>query len=186
MYFTKLIQGTLALCVFNLPIAAAEATINFEGTPKLQKDSLNWTIWGEKSPITEVTIRQSLEEMAAAANNRDIDRLLGFYSPNYSGEVTITTATGPETIQVTREESRERLQLSYQTTEKYNFSYSLQEITISNDGKTAKVIGTSNEDFNLQGQDYRSTSAWVINFELIDGKILIVSDTSTLLDLEEL
>ena len=123
--------------------------------------------------------------MAAAANNREIDRLLSFYAPNYTGEVTISTPSGSETIGVTRAESRQRLELSYQTIQNYQFSYSQQEITISDDGKTAKVVGTSTEEFTMQGKDYRSTSAWTINFQVIDGKILIVSDNSVVMDLQE-
>lgn len=187
MNFNQLIQGCLSLLLVNLVTNPAQATVNFQQSHSpIQQQSVHLTLKArEKSPITEQNLRNLLEQMATAANNRDVDRLFSFYAPNYTGEVTISTETGSQTRAITREESRERLELSYQTIQNYQFSYSQQDITISDDGKTAKVVGTSTEEFTLQGKDYRSTSAWTINFQVVNGKILIVSDRSVLMDLQE-
>lgn len=187
MNFNQLIQGCFSLLLVNLAVNPAQAAVNFpvSDAPIYQSPISVSLKAGAKSPITEQNLRNILDQMAAAANNQEIDRLLGFYAPNYTGEVTISTATGSETRTMNRTQSRERLELSYQTIQNYQFSYSQQEITISDDGKTAKVVGTSTEEFTLQGKDYRSTSAWTINFQVIDGKILIVSDSSVVMDLQE-
>ena len=187
MNFNQLIQGCFSLLLVNLATNPAQATVNFqESHSHFQQQSVHLTLKArEKSPITEAKLRNLLEQMATAANNRDVDRLFSFYAPNYTGEVTISMDTGSETRVITREQSRERLELSYRTIQNYQFAYSQQDITISDDGKTAKVVGTSTEEFTLQGKDYRSTSAWTINFQVVNGKILIVSDSSVLMDLQE-
>ncbi len=137
MNFNQLIQGCFSLLLVNLVTNPAQATVNFqESHSPIQQQSVHLTLKArEKAPITERNLRNLLEQMATAANNRDVDRLFSFYAPNYTGEVTITTATGSETRVITREESRQRLELSYQAIQNYQFSYSQQDITISDDGR---------------------------------------------------
>lgn len=168
MYFQGWIAAIAAIGAGSLflvsPVSAANPQPNLTNViaQKVQK-------------ITETQIRQILEQIRAAAKNRNASAIAKFMSPKVAIELTVQSASGSQTIRLSRDEYISYLQQGFAMRESYNTSYSNINIKIAPDGKSAIATFNVTEEVSLGEQTIQSTSSETVKFELMQGQILATS-----------
>lgn len=175
MYYRGWMATIAAVCAGSLflqsPVLAANPQPNITRVvaQKVQK-------------ITEAQIRQILEQMKAAAKNRNADAIAKFMSPNVAIEITVQSASGSQTLCLNRDEYIRYLQPGFALRESYYLNYSNINIKISPDEKSAIATFNIAEGVSLGAQTIHRRASESIQFELIQGQILATSlkDVSSL------
>lgn len=181
----RLLQAVFTVFAVNLFVfSTAEKSPNL--TVAAATNNQNLTVAAaEESKITEEQVSQLFAEVFKALNNRNSQQVMKFLAPKYSGEVTVITPEGPQTVRTNRAEYLQQIEEAKKNMQEYRVSYSNIQTKVSSEGTKAETTATITEEFTLEGKKFKGTSSNTTNLELIDGQILATSSKSKLLDLLE-
>ncbi|MEC4986532.1 MAG: nuclear transport factor 2 family protein, partial [Oscillatoria sp. PMC 1076.18] len=121
-------------------------------------------IIAQTTTITETEIKQIIAELNEAANNKNVDGISKYFSPEATVEISLQSALGSQNFAFNRDEYLFYLQESFNNTENYQQSYENLVITISPDGKTATATLNVSETVEMEELNISGTSQETILF----------------------
>ena len=168
---------SLLLSGMMLSSRATDATAH--QVPDFIKQSRTPTV--RENQISESQIRSILNAMETAANQKNVDGILKYMSPNITITITVQLGTGAQRLSLTREQYRQYLQQGFETTERRSGKYTNLKVQIAPNGQTATATYTLVEEATLKGQPgtFTSTSQETVKFERIKGQLLETAATSS-------
>jgi|GEM_PF-4513589 len=125
--------------------------------------------------ITDSAIRQTIDSILDAANHRDAEGVAGFLASNATIEMIVDVPGKPQNFRFNRDQYRAYIQQGFGQVKTYRTSYSDFETQIAADGKRAIATFKMTEEATIQDRTLRSTSSQTVEFELIDGQILVTT-----------
>jgi hypothetical protein len=134
----------------------------------------------KKSPpayesITENDIREIMINVENSARNRDIEGVIRYLSPDIVIKISMDTLFGLQTEQWTLTKYKIETENSWALSSSYEYNRENEEITVSDDGKSAIVKTDILEVITVQGQTIRQKTHEKVRIEIIDGKLMVTS-----------
>lgn len=173
MFFTRIVPGLLVICAINWCIAEAPARAGNQVQPLLQ--ATNPTT----RPISEDEVRQALEQIRSALQEKNLEGVMEFIAPFAYSEVIIDTDDSTRIVEL---EGKDKHRLFFEQgltriQESEDFGRQVR-VSISSDGNVAtatvySVAGVTATD----GKRFLSTENDTIRFGLVDERLMIVSTT---------
>lgn len=130
--------------------------------------------------VRESQIRNILNAMETAANQKDVDGIVKYMAPNIIIKMTLKLGTGSQQLSLSRAQYQQYLQQGFETTQRYSSKYTNLKIKIAPNGKTGTAAYMLVEEATVKGLPGTlvSTSQETIKFERIKGQILATAATS--------
>ena len=125
--------------------------------------------------ITDSAIRQTIDSILDAANNRDTEGVAGLLAPNATIEMTVDVSGNPQNFRFNRDQYRAHIQQGFGQVKTYRTGYSNVETQIAADGKRAIATFKMTEEATTQDRILRSVSSQTVQFELIEGQIRVTT-----------
>jgi hypothetical protein len=141
----------------------------------------------QNTTINNRQVREILDTMQAASNNRNIENITKFLAPNVVIQMAIQFNANSQNLRLNREQYRQYLQQGFELTERYSGKYSNLKIQVMPNRKSAIATYRLLEEVTLKGQStgVTSTSNVSMKFEVIQGQILVtVLKTATKLEVK--
>lgn len=128
------------------------------------------------SVITEELVQNTIDELMQVIEAKDVEKLMSYYSDDAIIEIILPEDKGGKII-VMASEYKQVLERGWAHGE-YEYELKDVNITIDKNKKRATVTDTVIANVKLNGQSITSTSYETMVFEIIKGKLKIVSLTA--------
>jgi ketosteroid isomerase-like protein len=115
--------------------------------------------------LTENSIRNLYDQVAAAASQRDIDATLEHMSEDV--RIHISTAKGSLDLDATQ--YRQLLKQGWSGLDAYRMEVAIESIEIAEDGQSATVKDTTKETLTMNGHEMSTGMQETASLRLIDG-----------------
>ena len=126
--------------------------------------------------LTENSIRNLYDQIAADASKRDIDATLGHMSADV--QIHITAAKG--SIDLDADKYRQLLKQGWGGLDSYKMEVNIESIEIAEDVQSATVKDTTRETLSMQGHEMSTGMQETASLRLIDGEPKIVRIEATI------
>jgi ketosteroid isomerase-like protein len=126
--------------------------------------------------LTENSIRNLYDQIAADASKRDIDATLSYMSEDV--RIHITAAKG--SIELDADKYRQLLKQGWSGLDSYSMEVAIESIKIAEDGQSATVKDTTKETLSMQGHEMSTGMQETASLRLIDGEPKIVRIEATI------
>lgn len=126
--------------------------------------------------LTENSIRNLYEQVAAAATQRDIDATLA----HMSDDVRIHISAAKGSIELDADKYRQLLKQGWSGLDSYRMEVAIESIEIAADGQSATVKDSTKETLSMQGHEMSSGMQETASLRLIDGEPKIVRIEATI------
>jgi len=127
--------------------------------------------------LTDTNIRQLVDAVQAAVDQRDTNGVMKFVAPQATIDLTIQSAMGSQQLRLTRAEYERYLQKGFAMIDRYNSKISNLKIQIASNRKSATVTYRLTEEATLKQQPrtLQSLSMATARLEVMQDQILMTA-----------
>lgn len=124
--------------------------------------------------ITRQQVLQVIDASDMAARNRDAEGVGVYLGSRFFKYIDLPSEKTPLAVELSKKQYIEEIARGWQQLEKYNYQRKDVVVNIAPDGRTAESFSTIIETFSVNGQEMVSKVREYANYELEDGRPVIV------------
>lgn len=122
-------------------------------------------------PISEAEVETFLEEVETALRNRDMEAVAETLAPSATLHFIVRSQDGDEPVILDRDSYMRSISRTLGSVDDYQFSVTVQEIRIENEGQQAQIQLTVREHLVWPDREQSSTTMETVVVERIDGRL---------------